>query len=880
MTAPARSRRWPKVAGALALLLVLAVAGAILALDAILLSQARKQADALSAQLGRPVTVGGVKTRLLGGLGVRVTDAAVGAGPGEEVPLVSVRRVEVEADLWRALRSRGRELHVRSAVVEGLHANVVKLPDGTTNAGRAADAYARANPPAEEPAGKAAPEPAGPPPALRVGRAAVENARITFLDRTTPGAKELAVDDLDVEVKDLEAGKPLELLLRAAVLAEKQNLEVRVRAAPLPPSLEPTPEQLTVKLEPVDLAPLAPFLPAAAGFRRGHLSIDLAAALGAAVPGGTGPTTLVGSIRGAQLAFSEARDQYLDVTFDADVEGDTKAGSLRIGKLVLVAGPVTVTGTGRVSGLTGDSPRIEGLELVAKGLDPKALERYYPPLRDALGDTTVDGPIGLEVRGTGTAAAQQVTLKVDLGPVRLAVPKQLSKAAGAPASLVARIDAAGGGNAWFDATLDLAGLDLRPGETLAKKPGDPLRARAVGTYQPQGDGAEIDVERLELAALADRLAGRASVRLAGSGPRATTRFEADLRGDRLDLDRLLVPAPEAAGKPPASAPPKPEPLDPAAFRGLSGTAALRLGALRMEKVDARNVVLRVKVEEDRVTFEEARLEAFGGTVSAAGTTARLAGPDQPFEVSLDVKDLAGANALGVLSRHDVVAGKLDATIKLSGKASDPEAIARSLTGDLSGVLGDGVFKGADLVTSVAGPLAAKLPFSAAKLQDRGQTLLGKKLPFAFKLADGVAALTSPLSFDAGGQGTLSIEGGVGVDGTLRMPATLALSPELVARISGGRAKPSAPLPVAFRLAGPAWKPRLEALSLDAAVKAIASQAAAGALGRAVGAEGADVKQVADQKKAEAEAKAREEAERATRKVEEEAKKRLEGFLKR
>jgi AsmA protein len=297
-------------------------------------------------------------------------------------------------------------------------------------------------------------------------------------------------------------------------------------------------------------------------------------------------------------------------------------------------------------------------------------------------------------------------------------------------------------------------------------------------------------------------------------------------------------------------------------------------------MDARNVVVRVKVDEDRVTFDEARLEAFGGTVSAKGTTAKLAGPDQPFEVALDLNDLAGAKALKILSKRDVIDGKLDATVKLTGKAADPSAIAKSLSGDLSGVLGDGVFKGGDLIASVAGPLAAKLPFSATKLQDRGATLLGKELPFSFKLADGVAALTKPLAFDAGGQGKVSIEGGVGVDGTLHMPTTLALSPELIAKLTGGRAKPKEPLPVAFQLSGPAWKPRIEGLKLDAAATAIATQAATGALGRAVGVEGGDPKALAEKKKAEAEAKAREETERRRRQVEEEAKKRLEGLLKR
>jgi AsmA protein len=128
---------------------------------------------------------------------------------------------------------------------------------------------------------------------------------------------------------------------------------------------------------------------------------------------------------------------------------------------------------------------------------------------------------------------------------------------------------------------------------------------------------------------------------------------------------------------------------------------------------------------------------------------------------------------------------------------------------------------------------------------------------------------------------LSLDGGVRLDGMLEMPATLALAPELVARLTGGRAKPTAPLPVTFRLGGPAWSPRVEGLALDAAVKAIVNQAAAGALGRAVGVEGAgSVEDVAAKKRAEAEARAKDEAERAKKKVEDEAKKRLKGLFGR
>jgi AsmA protein len=874
MTEPRPHRRWPKILGAVAIVLVVLVAGVLFALDRIILSQARKQAETLSRQLGRPVEIGGVATKLWGGLGVRVTDLAIGAGEGEPLPLAELRRVEVEASLLRALRTGGKEIHVREAVVEGLRVNVVKLPDGTTNVERVSERLAKAEGEPAEPAREPTAEPALR--VLRVDRAAVENARIAFLDRTVPGAKELYVDDLDVEVKDLETGKPLELVVRAAVLAQKQNLELRVKAAPLPASLEPVPEEVVLKVEPIVLDPLAPFLPAEAGFRGGSFQADLSADLGAAVPGGAGPTRVKGGFRATRLAFAgQEGGKALDVALDADLEADAGKGDLRIGKLVLTAGPAALVGKGRASGLRSDAPRFEGLEIVGRGLDPQALTAYYPPLRKQMGGAIVAGPVGLVVRGSGSEATQTAEARIDLTPVRLVVPEQLAKAAGAPMTLVVKVDAAqSGGRARFDAALDLAGADLRPGGTLAKKPGDPMALRAAGAYRQQEGAQEVRLDTIDLTLLRSRLTGKAKVDLAGSGAKATTRFEAELRGDRLDLDELLLPAPagKAAEKEPAA-----EPLDPAAFAGLSGVADLRLGVLRMRKMDARNVAVRVRVKGDEVTFEQARLEVFGGAVSAAGTHLAVARPDAPFEVALDLKGVAGEEVLRLLGDRKVLGGTLDAGLKLGGKGWNLGLLTESLTGVVDGTLRGGAFYGKDLVASIASPIAAKLPFAASRLPERGATSLGKELPFGFRIANGLAALSKPLRADTG-QGALSVEGGVKLDGTLEMPTTFSLAPELIAKITGGRAKPKEPIPVTFRLAGPAWKPRLEALALDSAVTSIVQQAAAGAVGTALGAEGASVDEVTAQKKAEAEAKAREEADRQKKRLEEEAKKKLKGLF--
>jgi AsmA protein len=876
---PARSRRWPKVLAVAAVLVVAVVLAGLLLLDRILLAQVRKQTDALSQRLGRPVAVESVKTKLLGGVGVRVAGVSVGAGEGEDRPLATLDRAEVEVNLLGALLSGGKRVTVREAVVDGLRVNVVRFPDGTTNLERVASRLEETSakePAAQAPKGEEKPADLS---AVRVDRAAVENARIAFLDRSVKGAEELYVDDLDVEVRDLRAGQPLEVVLKAAVLAKAQNLELRVKAAPLPPTLVPTPEQLTLKVQPVDLGPLAPFVPGEAGFRGGRFQADLAVALGAAVPGGSGRTTVKGGFRADQLAFAgQEGGKKLDASLDADLDADAEKGDLRLGKLELTAGPVGLTGHGAATGLRGDAPRVEGLEIVSRGLDLAALTAYYPPLRKQLGDNVVAGPIGLSLKGSGGQAAQSLELRVDLGPVRLAIPRQLAKAAGAPMSLVARADLAQqGGVVRFDAAADLAGVDLRPGGSVAKKPGDPMSARAAGTYRRSGAEQQVELTRLDLDLLGDALAGKARVALAGSKEKPTTRFDAELSGQRLDLDRLLIPAPEGAEKPKEAEASKP--VDPKAFAGLSGTASVRLGLLRMQQQDLRDIVLRVKVVEDAVTLEEARLVAFGGDVSAAGTAVKLAHPEEPFKIDVNMKGVEGERMLALFSKRKVLGGKLDAALQLTGKGTSLDPIKQSATGSLTGDLRDGAFFGKDLVAAVAAPIASKLPFAGGRVTEGGSTSLGKELGFAFQIANGVAKLTKPIKVQTG-DNALSFDGGVRLDGTLQMPTTLELGPEVIAKITGGRAKMSAPIPVTFNLSGPAWSPRLDGLALDAAVQAIAKQAATSAAGKLLGdkagAAGADL----EQQKAAAEQKARDEAQKRKRQLEEDARKKLKGLFGR
>src|SRR6267154_3279525 len=309
---------------------------------------------------------------------------------------------------------------------------------------------------------------------LRVDHAALKDARIAFVDKSGTGSHELAVQHLDVTVNDLRAGKALDVVVTAAVLAEKKNFEVRLHAPPLPPTLTPTPEKVTLKIEPLDLTPLGPFVPKDIGLQSGKLDANFEMALGGLVAGGSGPTKIAGTVHALGLKFAGAEGgRALDVVLDADVKGDSSKGDVQIDKLKLDLGPAGITGQGKATGLSGNSPRVEGLEIRSHDLDPEKLAAYYPPLRKSL-KGQISGPIGLLVRASGTQAAGALELSVDLTPVKLAVPQTLSKAAGGPMTLVAHVKGAGGGKLAFDTKLDLAGVDLRPGQSLNKAPGQRL----------------------------------------------------------------------------------------------------------------------------------------------------------------------------------------------------------------------------------------------------------------------------------------------------------------------------------------------------------------------------------------------------------------------
>jgi len=891
MTTPnPKSRRWTRLLASFAVGLLLAAVVAAFLLDRLLTSAARDQAAQLSTAWKRPVEVGAVKVAFLGGLGLRVDAIRIGAAAGETSPLLELDRVEVKLELLRALRSGGRDLHVRSAELQGLRISVVKLEDGSTNVERLSGALAQ--PRAADPiaSGRAVtpPAPAGPPSDLsriRVDHAALLDGRIAFVDLSA-GGPELFIEKIDLLVDGLAAGAPLTVVLKAGLLSKRQNLLLTLHAPSLPATLVPSPDRVTLKVEPIDLTPLASFAPRQAGFQGGRCSADLEVALGAAVPGGAGPTTVRGGFQATGLRFAgQQGGRALDVTLDADLAADTLQGDLDLTRLRLAFGPAVIEGQGKVRGLLSGNPKIDGLRLVARDLDLEALAPFYPPLRRMLGGTVV-GPIGLSVLAAGTAGAPVLELRADLTPVRLAFAGRFEKAAGGPLTFHARLRGAGGGALRFELEADLGGLDLRPAGSLDKRPGDRFKLSAAGTRTTAGEGSRVELASLTLGLLELNGAGRGRVEL---GP-GRTGFDLSAEVDRIDADRLLLPstpAAAAAARPEAASAPSVH--GPSPYAGLAGTLALKVGEATSKKQKVTGLRARVQVKEDEVKLEELQFTIWSGTVDLAGTQARLAPADRPFQLTARATQVQLGALLAAFTDKKVAEARLDAAVQLSGKGEGTAAIMKALDGTVDGTLLDGVFHGKDLVAEVLEPAVKLVPSLKGRVARGGATSLGKVLPFSLRVQGGQARLQRPLEVVDRGS-TLTAQGSFGFDGELDLPTTLALSPAAVAEATGGRARVDRPLPFAFKLEGKAWSPRITGLDVTPAARMLAETAGLRAIADALGlkgppaqagqAAGSEAKGPVDDEAAAARKKATEEADTAKKKLEQDGKKLLKGLFGR
>jgi AsmA protein len=230
-------------------------------------------------------------------------------------------------------------------------------------------------------------------------------------------------------------------------------------------------------------------------------------------------------------------------------------------------------------------------------------------------------------------------------------------------------------------------------------------------------------------------------------------------------------------------------------------------------------------------FEKLDFGFYGGTVSASGTMLDLPTEKTKYDLRFNAKDvdfgafLADQTPIGRLFK-----GQVSPKFEVKGRGLAPGDFAISADGPAALAFKSLNIAGLDILGPLNTAMKGKAPgfnaASAASKEPAGLTL-GNFTAFT-KFVGGKMNLEKPIEADTP-LGKMKIEGSTGLDSRLDLRSTLNLTPQMVSKMTGGKVKPTADVPLPFRIGGTWDKPQVTGFDVGKLVQAIVADAASGVL---------------------------------------------------
>ncbi len=353
----------------------------------------------------------------------------------------------------------------------------------------------------------------------------------------------------------------------------------------------------------------------------------------------------------------------------------------------------------------------------------------------------------------------------------------------------------------------LSKLTLKTGRIAAATPSDIQLAFAVGASQP---GLNVDVrlktrlaidpgaQAFDLSNLAVDLAfidpksgrGPVAIKLTGSAhadipkQRASLDFSTrvdessitgkaglahfsppsyvfDVNVDKLDADRYMG-AKKPEGKSAPAGKPE-EPLDFSALKTLKASGSVRIGSLKAANIKAQNVRLDARAGGGRLDLNPLSASLYQGTMSGSLSLVAAAAPQ--IAIKQKLADISIGPLLKDAIDRDLLEGKGNVALHVSGQGATVSAIKKALNGSASINLADGALKGINIAASIRN---AKARLGALKGETTQAANAAEKTDFteltaSFAIRNGIAhnsdlSLKSPL-LRLGGEGDIDIGAG-------------------------------------------------------------------------------------------------------------------------
>lgn len=423
----------------------------------------------------------------------------------------------------------------------------------------------------------------------------------------------------------------------------------------------------------------------------------------------------------------------------------------------------------------------------------------------------------------------------------------------------------------FDVQLDVPAFDARQlMQELALPPLDTADANVLRQVAVQahvaGSPVAVDLKLLAIALDDSQIEATAEVR-GLDDPRQIPRITAQANISKIDLDRYLPPEPEeptaetqASGGTAADDTPIGLPVE--LLRTLNVRAELKLGAVRVKKLNASDVALVLSVKDGLVRLDPLSLSLYGGLVK--GRTVVDVRDEQPkFDVRAQLAGVQAGPLLADFMGDDKLHGRGDAKLALTTRGETIGELKKKLNGTVALAFQDGAIKDFNL--------AETLRKTEAKLKKENYVSEGARptdfssLTVSGQFKNGVLYtsdldLRSPL-LRASGNGQVNIAAE-----TMNYLATVTLTDKKTGQ-GGETGADLEGVPIPVRVKGAFDDPKI---TLELA-KALEARARA-ELKNKTAAEKARLQKQADEAKAELAAKAEAEKARAKRKADKEKKK--------
>jgi len=641
----------------------------------------------IEESLGRTIRVGEVQTGFFPTLSVHVPEVAIEGAEGEP-PLLSLSSVDVEVALWQAIFTLGKKLEIRDIRLREPRIVILRRADGSLSID---DLLAEGEAAPEEESGEQAALPEG----FRIGRIRVESGALYLVDAERIQAGDLSasalsyVEAIDLLVENLGLGERVEVDLSLAALAKQKNFRMAFEVGPLgtlPPESLPPLRDLRLEADAIELRSVGAFLgEAGRPLEEARLTANLA--IPSLAPGA--PIRVDGGMALERVRMEGGTPFDLRSTVKA--EADLEAGDVTIESLLVDLGGMRLRAQGSIHSAT-TLPRFEGFEIRSEAIRLETILALLPQLRSSLPEgARAEGPLHLEVIGSGDAASQDVRARIDLGDADLLLPGTLAKPKGTPLALLADVGLVQGGAVVRELRLRAAELDL--GVSGKVHEFDPPTYDLQLAAPPFSFDSMVRLAPSVAQSLAESgttASGQGTIEghLRGSGSRIDARIQASLLGARLavpqaqvDGDVRLVARFEG---------------DPAtAWKGAldldAGTARLFVPEL-VDKAPATPLHARVEVER---TPDQIRLPAFdvrlGELRLDAEGSIHLRGGDAALVVTLPRADLPRLRSTFLfLPETWVGPGHVEGSVHVQGDPARPGSLALAIP-SFSGRLGKSDF---------------------------------------------------------------------------------------------------------------------------------------------------------------------------------------------